>query len=213
MIIPLCCSPTDVSIMVTENCPWRSNTIFFKERSIHIALDETRNWSLPVVAVLDHTSMYSLWVVEVPQIISRASPCLHLFLPIHNDHMPHKKTEASLGGNNASSIKSCAHVWGCSTDNLTAISLLTSAQKNLAIVQSIKTCLIDSSSGPHTSQFAVRSMCLRNNTSLAGKRPFTTHHQKTRTLGGTQRPQIPFHVLSLEDEALPFHPSIADSDL
>ena len=51
------------------------------------------------------------------------------------------------------SIKSRAHVWGCSCGSFAPVRTWVCSQKHLATVQSMSTCLIDSSSAPHTSQF------------------------------------------------------------
>jgi hypothetical protein len=116
--------------------------------------------------------------------------CLILFLDIQRDHMPHKIIAPSLLEHSIGSKRSLAHVNGCKARNLTPVSVLACSQDNSVVVQSPRTCLIDSSSAPpptHTSQYAMGSMCLRFKIWRVSRNSFGTLHQKTRTLGGTQR--------------------------
>jgi hypothetical protein len=74
--------------------------------------------------------------------------CLILFLDIQRDHMPHKIIAPSLLEHSIGSKRSLAHVNGCKARNLTPVSILACSQDNSAMVQSPRTCLIDSSSAP-----------------------------------------------------------------
>jgi hypothetical protein len=130
------------------------------------------------------------------------SPCLLLFRAIHKDYIPQRKIAVVFSEQQFGSIKSCAQVWGCRCGSFAPVNVRVCFQKHLATVQSIRTCLIDSSSAPQTSQFGTGSMCLLW-TPFAGRNALITRHQNTRTFGGTQRRHMRFHEMSPEPEALP----------
>ena len=73
----------------------------------------------------------------------------------------------------------------CSFGIFAPISACVHSRKLWVVVQSKRTCLIDSSYRPHRLQFSTSSICLLWRTSLSGKKPFTNHHQKTKTFGAT----------------------------
>ena len=140
-----------------------------------------------------------------------SSPCRRLFLIVHRDHIPQIMIARSFREHISERI-SPAHVCGCNVGSLTPIKSFACSQKFFAIVHSISTCLIDSSSAPHTSQCGIDSMCLRWSTCLAARnralpstktlvpsvapqvsRFFSTHHQMMNSVALS--PDVAFDFL------------------